>query len=277
MHELEWAPHEEWLEQRQLLWRRRRRTLAQALTVAGVLGLLAGVATSEAFRCHIIYLEGPRRDVLANVKTLLSDLGPVSTAWCPRGYLANRAKMCLAVDKVEVQAVSRHELVVRVEPRRPAAAISAPGHPDAWMLADCTGMVYEAAAGCPEGLVRLRAFPTPALGVGCLLPPEANALFAEALKGIREGGAPFVTIDFARPADAVGFLRDGTKIKIGALDNLRRKLAVAGWIWTVARNKELQPAYIDVRIPSCPTFLPRRKGSLPAPRAQEQNQERKGA
>lgn len=272
MRGLDWSPDEEWLEQRRLAWQRRRRTLAQVLTAAGVLGLLAGVATSEAFRCHVIYVEGPRRDVLANVKTLLSDLGPVSTAWCPRGYLADRAKMCLAVDKVEVRVLSRHELLVQVQPRKPAAAISAPGHPDAWMLADRTGMVYEAVTRCPEGLLRLQAFPTPALGVGCPLPSEANALFAEVLKGVEEGGAPFVSIVFAQPAETVGFLRDGTKIKIGALDNLRRKIALVGWIWTAARNKGLQPAYIDVRIPSRPTLLPRRKGNSPAPRTQEQDQ-----
>jgi len=264
VHEFEWTPAEDWLDQRRLLWRRRRGILAWVVTMAGLLGLLAGVATSEAFRCHVIYLEGPRRDVLANVKTLLSDLGPVSTVCCPRGRLAARAKMCLAVDRVHIRAISRHELRVMVEPRWPAAALSAPGHPNAWMLADHVGMVYEAVSQCPEGIVRLRAFPTPALGVGSTLPAEANALFADVIGGMREGGAPFVVIDFSQPANVVGFLQDGTKIKIGGLDNLRRKLALAGWVWTAARNKELPAAYIDVRIPSRPTFLPRQSDQSPS-------------
>ncbi|MCX7598606.1 MAG: hypothetical protein N2512_07020 [Armatimonadetes bacterium] len=277
MHELEWSPEEEWHELRRRLWQRRRITAAWVAVLAAFLGLVAGLATSESFRCHVIYLEGPRRDVLAVVKNLLSDLGPVSTLWCPRGDLATRAKMCLAVEKVQVRRLSRHELQIIVVPREPAAAISAPNHPDAWMLADRTGMVYERVQRCPPGLVRLRAFPTPTLGVGSPLPAEANAVLADVLGGIQDGGAPFTTIDFAQPANVVGFLKDGTKVKIGALDNLRRKLALAGWTWAAARNKNLQPAYVDVRIPSRPTFLPRAGMRPSSPAVQEASPEHRGS
>lgn len=277
MHQLEWSPEEEWYELRRMVWRRRRIAAAWVAGLSAFLGLLAGLATSESFRCHVIYLEGPREDVLVVVQNLLTDFGPVSTLWCPRYDLAKRAQMCLAVEKVEVHRLSRHELQMIVVPREPAAAMSVPNHPDAWMLADRTGLVYEAAARRPTGLVRLRAFPTPALGVGHPLPPEANAMFADVLAGIRDSSAPFVSIDFSQAANIVGFLRDGTKIRIGASDNLRRKLTLAGWIWAAARNKNLQPAYIDVRIPSRPTFLPRghRKDSVPT--VQDQKHDRQGA
>lgn len=277
MHQTDWSPDEEWYELRRIVWRRRRIAAAWVAALSAFLGLLAGLASSESFRCHVIYLEGPRHDVLAVVQNLLTDFGPVSTLWCPRFDLAKRAQMCLAVEKVEVRRLSRHELQMIVVPREPAAAISVPDHPDAWMLADHTGLVYEAAARCPSDLVRLRAFPTPALAVGHLLPPEASAMFADVLAGIRDGGAPFVTIDFAQAANIVGFLRDGTKIRIGASDNLRRKLALAGWIWAAARNKNLYPAYIDVRIPSRPTFLPRRDTKNRVPTVQHHNRDRHGA
>jgi hypothetical protein len=249
---------EEWAGRRRQVWRARRRAFLEVILLAAALGLLAGVVYSEAFRCRVIYLAGPRPDLLARVKPLLEDLGTVSTACCRRGQIAARAGMCLAVARVSIRSLSRHELEVYVEPRSPAALLSSPSQPRAWMLADRGGMVYESVRAAPPGLVRLVALPTQALCVGHRLPADALALYGQVLDGVAQSGVPYTKVDFTHKdrASAVAYLGDGTPVKIGALDNMRRKLALAGWVWRGARNKGLAPAYVDVRVPSRPAFLP---------------------
>ena len=74
--------------------------------------------------------------------------------------------------------------------------------------------------------------------------------------GISDSGAKWRAVDMGKPASIVGYLKDGTKVKIGGLDNVRRKLAIAGWVWRDAKAKGMTIEYVDVRLPRRPTFMP---------------------
>jgi cell division septal protein FtsQ len=247
------------------MWARRRRVFTNLVIGSLALGLLLGLLDSEAFRLRTIYLEGPRRDLLVKVKPLLSDLGYTSTVLCRGDALADLAKQCSLVADVKVRKELPHTIEMHIEPRKPAAAVSTARNPEAYVLADRRGLPYEAVTGAATGNVpRLRAFPTKSLLVGHAMPAKAQATYAEIVGGIEDSGAKWRAVDMAKPASLVGYLIDATKVKIGGLDNVRRKLALAGWVWREAKAKGMEIEYIDVRLPRRPTFMPKGGGETEA-------------
>jgi cell division septal protein FtsQ len=220
------------------------------------LALVAGICESEAFRLRTIYLDGPRREVLEDVRSLLAGMGPTSTFFCRVGVLAHAARLSPRVAEVVIRKHYPHDIEIWVEPRRPAAAVSTPQRPDCFLLADRQGLVYEPVSLVPPGLVRLIAFPTLALQVGQPLPGRAGQLYKAVVEGSELGGLRLRQIDFRQRANVVAYTADATKIKIGGLDNLARKLAEAGWIAATARRQGLRLEYIDVRLPGRPVIKP---------------------
>ncbi len=239
-----------------LVWDVARRARG-LLVLTVVLSFAAGILESEVFRVHSIYLEGPRRAVLEDVRDLLQGLGPTSTALCPCGAVTQRARQACRVRDVNLRRRLPHEIYLYVEPREPAAALSTPTRPDWYMLADSSGMVYESVGGPPSRVVQFHAFPADFLGVGFELQEQAAVVYADVMAGLEKGGARIRKVDFQDPANIVAFLEDGTKAKIGGMDNLERKFALLGWIAEEIERKGMRAQYIDVRIPSQPAVLPR--------------------
>lgn len=227
------------------------------LVLTAVLSFGAGILESEACRLRTIYLDGPRQAVLEDVKDLLEGLGPTSTVLCRRGVLIQRARQACRVRDVNLRKRLPHEVYLYIEPREPAAALSTPTRPDWYMLADSSGLVYESVGAPPSRVVQLHAFPADCLGVGCQLGEQAAQVYADVMAGLEKGGARIRKVDFQDLANVVAFLEDGTKAKIGGMDNLERKFALLGWIADEIERQRMRAQYIDVRIPSQPAILPR--------------------
>lgn len=234
-----------------LLWQARLLFLASALG-----GVLVGIMESEAFRCRRIYVCGYERQVLEDVKYLLSGLGPTSTVLCRSGLLASLARQSPRVASVRVRKKLPQQIFIYVSPRKPAAAIIAAGDRGGWyMLADREGLVYDAVRQAPAGVVQLWAFPATRLHIRETLDRDALAIYTAVVRGIGKGQAPVRKVDFSNLVDIVAFLEDGTKAKIGGLDNLERKFALVGWIWQELKRRGRRAVYVDVRIPSNPTVM----------------------
>ncbi len=246
------APNREISADRAWTWRRRFWRL---LIVAALLGLLLGILESDAFRCERIVLIGPRPDILEDVKALLSDIGPTSTVLCPSGRLSSMAKMIPTVARITIRKKLPHEIHMYITPRTPAAAVQSQCSKDWFMLVDEGGFVYEPVRQPPPLVPRFRCFPTTGLHVGKPLPPDGMSIFQAIMAGMQQSPCPITMVDFAQPLAIVAFLRDGTKIKIGGLDNLQRKFALAGAIWRALSRRGQRALYIDVRIPSRPTVM----------------------
>lgn len=246
-------------------WQRRRRTLFKLTAISLVVGVAVGVLNSDVFQLRTIYLDGPRRDLLVQVKPLLSGLGWMSTALCSTGDLAKLARQCSLVADVKIRRGLPHEIYMHIDPRHPAAAVSTIQNPNDYLLLDRHGLPYEAVRRQGTGnVVRLRAFPTKSLLIGQDMPQRPQELYEEVLGGIDDSGMRWRAFDFGKGASAVGYLWDGPKVKIGGLDNLRRKLAIAGWAWRDAKAKGMKLAYVDVRLPRRATIMPITHASAPA-------------
>ncbi|MGD9518965.1 MAG: cell division protein FtsQ/DivIB [Armatimonadota bacterium] len=249
------------MEDRQAQVRRRTCTFNRLLLASFLGGLVLGVLESEAFRLRVIYLEGPRRDVLEDVRSMLEGLGPMSTILCRSGVLTSQARQACRVADVKLRKQIPHTIYMHIEPRVPAAALSLPDRPESCLLADRNGFVYESVEKAPAGVIELRAFPIQSLKVGGPLEGLAAELYAQVMAGLEKGGVKIRCMDFSEPANIVAFLEDGTKAKIGGFDNLERKVALVGWICQGVKRKGLWPEYIDVRLPSQPVIMPRRTGT----------------
>jgi hypothetical protein len=181
----------------------------------------------------------------------------MSTFLCRSGVITKQARQACRVAAVSLRKRLPHEAYLYVEPRVPAAAVSSAGNPECYMLVDAAGFVYESVRDVLPGIVRLYAFPTEYLQVGRPLEGRAAEIYQQVIKGIENGGAPLRKVDFRELANIVAFLEDGTKAKIGGLDNLERKFTIVGWILRETARRRMPVQYIDVRIPSQPVFMPR--------------------
>ncbi len=235
--------------------------LCGALVLVTFLGaLLIGAFESPAWRIRKVVIYAPDREMAAELRAVEFD-GPSSYVLCTGDRIAKR--VCQTSPRVASVAWVRkapadrsvHLLAV---PRRPAAAIKLKPQATSYFLVDESGLVYAAVRRPPPCVPILVSFPADDIAVRKYLEPKPRRLLQAIVTGLKAKPAPVRKVDFANPAFLVAYLRDGTPVRLGYMANLARKFASIGYILEAARARGDQIAYIDLSVPTCPYYMPKR-------------------
>jgi cell division protein FtsQ len=239
--------------------RRRRRQLAWS--VVAVLAVLGGskLVGSPLFGLSAVQVRGTSV-LTAGEVVAASGLHP------GQPYLSvdpaavrRRVEALPRVGHAEVHRVYPSSLRITVAERKPAASIAAGGR--FWMVA-ADGTVLDPSGTRPAGLPFVDHVPVPdGLRPGVHLPeggPLANALTA--LGGLRPELAKLVMGVEAPSVDSLQFrMHGGLRVLYGLADEQPAKDAAVILIANRLRREGRQVVLIDVRNPSTPTVLGKRR------------------
>jgi len=233
--------------------RREREAAAFWLSVAAaVVGLCLGVLGSDLFKIEEVRVvctdASVRQEALARAQGL-----QYGTIWLPPTRTIERTVG--ALPRVKGVALDRdlpRALIIAVQPRRPAVALEYDGR---YMLADEDGVCLTWTRTPPDYLPRARITTREALGVGRSLPEDATALLRQVVRGLHEVGlSAGADITLTNPQMISVWTQDGVLGKLGDAQHLQEKVILFGKLLKALRGKGEEPLYIDMRVPSRPTY-----------------------
>ncbi len=240
---------------------RRRRQLAWS--VAAVLALLGGskLIGSPLFGLSAVEVRGTS---MLSVDDVVAASGlRIGQPYLSVDPAAVRRRLERALPRVGRAVVRRDypsSLRITVVERTATASIAAGGR--YWLVAP-DGTVLEPSTTRPDGVPFVASVPVPdALRPGARLPaggPLANAVAA--LGGLRPELAKLVVGVQARSVDSLEFrLHGGTRILYGLAEQQAAKDEAVVLLSSRLRKEGRQVVLIDVRNPSAPTVVGKRRG-----------------
>lgn len=145
-------------------------------------------------------------------------------------------------------------LVITVHPRPPVALVEVGGRA---MMIDEEGVCLNWTGSGSDSMMTLHIADPYALSVGSTLSGRDTELFGAVLAGLREVNLVAGTsADIASRYRVTIFTREGVLGKLGDPKLLRAKTIFFGKLLTCLRACRRNPLYIDLRVPSRPTYRP---------------------
>jgi len=147
-------------------------------------------------------------------------------------------------------------LVIAVKPRQPAAALECD---DRYMLMDEEGVCLNWTGKPMEHLPKARMAALPGLCVGGRIAAEQSEPLRQVLRGLHQAKlSTGAQIDLAHPQRISVWTGDGVLAKLGDAQHLEEKVVLFGKLLEGLRAQGHRPVYIDLRVPSHPTYGPAR-------------------
>jgi len=124
------------------------------------------------------------------------------------------------------------------------------------MLVDEEGVCLTWTGQPPAHLPTVRTSSPENLRVGGLMPSEEAALLGQVLRGLHEVElSPGARVDLTNPNLVCVWTADGVLGKLGDGHHLEEKMILFGKLRKVIQARGEQPLYIDMRVPSLPTYM----------------------
>lgn len=238
------------MEERWMLLKRAGYVVA----AAAVVGFILGVLGSDMFAIRTVYVlcENPslQEEAAERARQL-----HFSSIWLPPTRAIERRIGGLPRARaVTIDRELPSTLVIKVEPRRPAAVVVAD---ERYMAIDEEGMCLHW-TGSPSSTLPTIHLDAPwSLRVGRMLPKDDVKRIQELLRAlVPEGLAAGASIDLTNPFRISIFTADGVLGKLGSDDLLYEKALLFGELLEALRKEGREPLYIDLRVPSRPTYRP---------------------
>ncbi len=243
--------------ERSELARSRRALTRRALSLvllSAVVGLGLGVASSEMFAIRTVRVvcTNPSLQVEAMERVQRITFG---TIWLPPTRAIERQIGGLPRAKaVTIGRTLPDTLTIEVEPRVPVAFVVAD---DRLMAVDDEGVCLHWTGAAPPDKPTLRIEDPSVLAVGGRLRAQDVVRLREISRGLAEcdllEGA---SIDLSHPLSISVFTADGLLGKLGNDELLYEKARLLGELAEALRAQGRKPLYIDLRVPSRPTYKP---------------------
>jgi cell division protein FtsQ len=217
-----------------------------------VLGTLAGVFNSDLFAVRQVLVHSPDESLAAEAAQRASEIS-FGTIWLPpmRRLEAEVGGLPRA-KTVRVDRDLPGTLRILVEPRTPVAAVE---HGDRFMMVDAEGMCMHWTGSVPDRLPRVRIeFPS-SLQVGGRLSERDVKMMNAVRSGLEQTNLLAGSeIDLSRPVRVEVWTADGVFGKLGNEKLLAEKSLLFGKLLHTLKEQNEAPLYIDLRVPSRPTF-----------------------
>lgn len=235
--------------------RSRRRGVVTALSLmllSAAVGLVLGIFGSELFAVRSVLVESQDQSLAAEAAQHMESLS-FGTIWLPpMREIEGRIGGLPRAKAVRVERALPSTLTIVVEPRAPVAAVHQDGR---FMVVDEDGMCMHWTGSVARGLPLVRIEQPARLNVGARL----SARDVELMNAVRAGLAETqllegARIDLSRPVRVEVLTADGVLGKLGSEELLYEKALMFGKLLHSLREKGEAPLYVDLRVPSRPTF-----------------------
>ncbi|MGD9495895.1 MAG: cell division protein FtsQ/DivIB [Armatimonadota bacterium] len=217
-------------------------------------GLVLGVMGSELFAVRevVVLCENPSVQAEAAERAQGLELG---TVWLPPARTIEREIGELPrVRSVTIHRSMPATLTLVVEARRPAAVVAAG---ERAMAIDAEGVCLHWTGSPPRELPKVRISDPSALEVGARLSQREVAAIGAISRGLEESGLlAGASIDVSHPLRICAITADGVLAKLGDAEMLYEKTLLFARLLQALRSEGRAPMYIDLRVPSRPTYKP---------------------
>ena len=235
--------------------RTARAVFAVWLTLtAAVVGLLLGVGGSDCFLIRDVRVYCPDESLRDEAAEQAGRL-EYRTIWLPPSRDIERSIGGLARARgVQIERELPATLIIRVLPRLPVAVVQVEGR---CMLVDEEGVCLNWTGRPDREMAMVRIADPSQLAVGATLDVRDREMFGQVLAGLREVGlAAGARVDLSAPRRIEIITADGVIGKLGDTELLREKAVLFGKLLDGLRSEHHEPLYIDLRVPSRPTYRP---------------------
>lgn len=231
--------------------KQHHRLGAAVLVVAPLVALLIGLAMSPAVRVNRLTVVAPTTSLGQEVGRQLKVPQDASGLFYPLNRITEQARQCYRVKDVSAERVSPHEIVVTVTARTAFAALD---DGDGFTIISRDGVcLYRKSEAGKLPVLRVKS--AARLPLGTNLPAEQLQWIGELLAGAAkvnlQGG---LRADLRQPLHIVAKTADGLTVVLGNVNNLTRKMTIAGRTAEQLRGEGKSPASIDVSVPEAPVW-----------------------
>ena len=229
-----------------------RVAIASLLGLVAFLGMTLGVLFSDLFRVQEVQVVCADESLQAEAADRAKEIA-FGTIWLPPTRAIEARIGGLA--RAQYARIDRHlpaTLVIVVEPRQPVAFVVAEGR---YMAVDPEGICLHW-TGAPSGGMPTMHIENPSsLEVGHSLSDRDVALMTALMDGLDKTGLHSeASIDISHPIRITVFTGDGVLGKLGDEALLYEKTLLFGKLLHALRSDGETPLYIDLRVPSRPTY-----------------------
>ena len=235
--------------------RARRRATVTAISLlmaSAVGGAVLGVLGSDLFAVRSVQVESEDASLAAEAAARADELG-FGTIWLPpMREIERRIGGLPRAKKVRIDRDLPSTLTIVVEPRTPVAVVH---QGDRFMVVDASGVCMHWTGGSPDGLPQVRIEAPSSLQVGGRLPEREVEMMNAVRAGLEETGLlEHARIDLSHPVRVEVWTQDGVLGKLGNRELLTEKALLFGKLLHSLKEQGEAPLYIDLRVPSRPTF-----------------------
>ena len=237
------------------------RTAKRAILAAIVIGGLWGFAASPFFRVEHIKVAQVDAATEAYIAAFVKLPPDATTLTYPLSWVARAAARCPLVATATANRRLPRTILITVRLREPLCAVSDSA---GCLVLDTQGMAFRHDEERPATIpLAVGITPPPAQFGDCIHPWYTWCLYSL----VRAGRASGLNEDYVINVENRHLitLHTATRVecKFGEADNIERKMRLFSGILADAREAGAQVAYVDVRDPDRPVWMPR--GAAPVP------------
>jgi cell division septal protein FtsQ len=235
--------------------RSRRKLTVTAISfvlAAALVGLILGILGSDVFAVREVLVKSEDDSLAAEAAKRAESLA-FGTIWLPpMREIESRIGGLPRAHGVRVDRDLPSTLTLVVEPRTPVAAVHSE---DRFMVVDEAGMCMHWTGSVSEGLPRVRIEAPSSLRVGGRLSERDVEMMNAVRSGLSETGLlTNASIDMTHPVRVEVWTEGGVLGKLGNRELLAEKALLFGKLLHSLAEQGEAPLYIDLRVPSRPTF-----------------------
>ena len=234
--------------------RRWQLAIASLIGLVGILSIIAGVLFSDLFMVRHVVIVCSDESLQAEAADRASDLA-FGTIWVPPTRAIE--ERIGGLPRAWAAHIDRHlpsTLVIVVEPRQPVAFVA---EENRYMAIDHEGVCLHWTGSPPEEMPTIHISAPSSLEVGRRLSDRDLERVTALMTGLADTGLEAgASIDISHPVRITVFTRDGVLGKLGNEQLLYEKTLLFGKLLSALREDGEIPLYIDLRVPSRPTYRP---------------------
>ncbi|MGI5817496.1 MAG: cell division protein FtsQ/DivIB [Armatimonadota bacterium] len=235
---------------------RSRRSMTPAavwlIAFSAAMGLVLGVFDSELFAVRSVLVDSADESLAAEAAERAEQLS-FGTIWLPpMREIESLIGGLPRAKTVQVERDLPSTLKIVVQPRSPVAVVHGE---DRLMVIDEDGACMHWTGSAPEGLPQVRIESPSSLRVGGRLSRRDVEMLNAVRSGFAETGRlDGARIDLSRPVRIEVWTADGVLGKLGNPEMLPEKALLFGKLLETLEEQGEAPLYIDLRVPSRPTY-----------------------
>ncbi|MFP4248655.1 MAG: cell division protein FtsQ/DivIB [Armatimonadota bacterium] len=234
------------------LRRKAALTGISLVLASAVVGGLLGILASDLFAVRSVEIDSEDESLAAEAAESAEKMA-FGTIWLPpMREIEGRIGGLPRAKSVRVGRELPSTLTIEVEPRTPVAVVQ---QGDRFMVVDPDGVCMHWTGGVPDGLPRIRIETPSSLRVGGRLSRRDVEMMNAVRRGLGETGLlEDARIDLSRPVRVEVWTAGGVLGKLGNQEMLEEKALLFARLLDGLSEQGEAPLYIDLRVPSRPTF-----------------------